>query len=159
MDIKPILPWINFIILAGVLFYYLKNPLREFLLGRHKKVREELQAVSQLLASTLKRHEEYKRRISQLKTEITQLKTEMCSIGTMEKEHLIRDAQEFTARIQADLKRAALQELQKAKAELQKKTLKLAFQLADQMVRDQVRTTDQERLSREYLTQLKGLHG
>jgi len=157
MDMEILLQWINFLILAGALFYWARTPLKLFLRQRHDEIRKEIQEVSTLLQKASRYFKEYEKKLAGVNLEIDALNKEMCQLGEIEKKHLVDAASRFAGQLKEELAKAGEMELRKAKQLLHLKTLDLAFQIAEKTVREKITIEDQGRLSKNYLDSLRGL--
>lgn len=138
--------WINFGIFAGLLWYFLRRPLRDFLRGRQEGVRQEIQEVSRERLSVETRFKEYRRKLAEADSEIEVLKLELKEEGELEKEGLIRKAREFAEKIREEASQIGEQGLRRSRIHLQQKTLLLAIQTAKEKIQTALDPADQERL-------------
>ncbi len=157
MEIKILFQWINFLIFAGGLVYWTRPLLQSFVQQRHKQIRDEIQETSKLLHAVRARFVGFEKKIAGLSQEIDQLKAEMRQMGEIEKRRLVEEAGRFAVRLKEEMSRAADQELRKAKETLHQRALQLAFAVAEKSLRERTEHSDQDRLSRAYLNQLRGL--
>ncbi len=66
----------------------------------------------------------------------------------------LANAQATAARIQTDVKRLLEDELNRARHQLRRETVEIAFALAERLLRERVEAADQRRLAEEYLKQI-----
>lgn len=152
-----IYPWINFILFLGLLVYFLRSPLKDFLGDRRESLRRELEELAQKRAQLERRFEEYRKRLGQTEQEIRRLKEELSREGELERQALIKKAQDFAQKIREDAKKMGAQELTKAKLALKRKIVLLTLELASFKLKKSIQPKDQERLAIHAVQHLEGL--
>ncbi|MBI4124458.1 MAG: ATP synthase F0 subunit B [Deltaproteobacteria bacterium] len=151
--------WINFILFVGVLAYFLREPLLDFLGDRSERIHQELEKIAKQKKVIEARLEDYKKRLDIAGLEIENLKKEFQSEGETEKKNLIQKAQKYSEKIREDAKRMTEQELNKARHILRRKTFLLAVDLAQKKLQQEVGPADQERLARWGIGHLERVKG
>ena len=146
MELSHLYPWINFLVFSGILFYFLKEPIRDFLGDRRENLRKELETVAKERGKVEKKFQEYRKKLAEAETTIDQLKKELRHEGGLEKTSLIKKAQSFAQKIREDGAKVGDQELNRTKLFLKKRSLLLAVELAKEWVEKSIGDTDQERL-------------
>ena len=139
--------WINFALFAGILAYFLREPLLDFLGDRSEKIHQELERIAKLKREIETQLQNYQRRLSLAGQEIDELKKEFQKEGEIEKKNLMQKAQRYSEKIREDGKRMTEQELAKAKLLLKRKTFLLAIDLAKKRLEGEVGPKDQVRLA------------
>lgn len=146
MSAGLIYQWINFVIFAGILIYFLREPFRDFLGDRRERLRKELDEVSHARLESETGFKECRKKMAQADQSIQRLKEELRQEGELEKSLLIRRAKEYAHKIREDAGRMTHQELSRAKETLKKKTFVLALELARKKIEGSITAQDQERL-------------
>ena len=100
-------PFINFAILTGALFYFLKNPTKAFVRGRHASLKEELDKVQEKLSGAQRQYQEYSARLSSMDAEITNLVQSVRSEAESAKVRILTEARRSADQIVIDSKRTA----------------------------------------------------
>ena len=85
-------PFINFAILAGGLFYFLKNPTKTFVRERHSNLKDELDRVQVKLVEAQRQYSDYSQRLSSMDAEITNLVQTVRSEAESSKVKIITEA-------------------------------------------------------------------
>ena len=147
--------WFNFLVFLGLLFYFLKEPLKDFLGDRRENIKKEIDEVAKQKARVETKFQDYRKKLAEAHTEINQLQKEMRQEGELEKVNLIKKAKSFAEKIRDDAAKVAEQELGRAKLTLKKMTLLLAVDLAKQWVEKVIENEDQERLISVAIDQLE----
>lgn len=151
--------WINFILFVGVLFYFLKGPLLDFLGDRSEKIRLELGRTASQRKETEARWRDYQRRLETAGQAIAEIKRELQQEGESERKRLVEKAQRYAEKIREDAKKMTEQELRKARHLLKRKTFLLSVDLAKKRLEQELGPSDQERLARWGIQHLaKGEH-
>ena len=147
--------WFNFLVFLGLLFYFLKEPLKDFLGDRRENIKKDIDEVAKQKARVETKFQDYRKKLAEAHTEINQLQKEMRQEGELEKINLIKKAKSFAEKIRDDAAKVAEQELGRAKLTLKKMTLLLAVDLAKQWVEKVIENEDQERLISVAIDQLE----
>jgi len=147
--------WFNFLVFLGLLFYFLKEPLKDFLGDRRENIKKDIDEVAKQKARVETKFQDYRKKLAEAHTEINQLQKEMRQEGELEKVNLIKKAKSFAEKIRDDAAKVAEQELGRAKLTLKKMTLLLAVDLAKQWVEKVIENEDQERLISVAIDQLE----
>ena len=72
--LQLLLQFVNFAILVGALGYFLRKPLKDYLLRRRQAVKERLEEAERMLAEAAKLKAASQERLSNLETEIDALR-------------------------------------------------------------------------------------
>lgn len=147
MELEILYKWINFVIFLGVLVYFLRDPLRDFLGDRREKIRRELEEIAAKLKEVEIHLANYQKKLAASDQEIKKLREEFLIEGELEKENLLKKTQGYAEKIREDAKRMGEQELIKAKHRLRRRALLLALDLAKEMLQKNIEPKDQERLA------------
>jgi F-type H+-transporting ATPase subunit b len=148
-------PVVNFIILAGVLYYFLKTPVVTYFADRHAGIRKDLKDAAALKSEADAQLAEIDRRLKALPGELAALKQRGAEDVAAEEQRIAREAAAERDRL---LEQARLEiefQVRVAKREI----LEHAADVAVVMAADRIKTTmtpdDQNRLVDAYLEQLK----
>lgn len=152
-----ILPWVNFILFAGILVYFLREPLLDFLGDRSEKIRRELEKIARQKEEAQRRLADYQQRLERAGDEIEKLRTEFQREGEVEKKNLMQRAQAYAEKIREDAKRIGEQELRKARHFLRQKAFLLSVELAQKKIEQAINSADQTRLARWGISHLEGI--
>jgi F-type H+-transporting ATPase subunit b len=148
-------PTVNFIILAGVLYYFLKTPLVTYLADRHAGIRKDLKEAAELKSSADLQLAEIDRKLKALPGELTALKQRGSEDVAAEEQRIAREAAAERDRLLEQARLEIQFQVRIAKREI----LEHAADVAVAMAADRIKTTmtpdDQNRLVDQYLDQLK----
>lgn len=147
-------PTANFLILAGGLWWFLKDPLAGYLKDRHAGIRKELAeaaAVKDVASSQLA---EIDRKLKALPGEIAQLRQRGAEEIAAEEQRISAQAAAERERLLEQTRREIDVQLRLAKRELVEHAADLAVQLAGERLQQQMTPDDQQRLVDRYLGQV-----
>jgi F-type H+-transporting ATPase subunit b len=142
---------INFLILAGAAWYVWKRWLKEFLEGRGKTIRNAIDEAEKTKAEAEAKMSEYKEKLKLLDRKVEQIHTELRLEASEEKKHIIEEAEKSAARFGEQARRASEQEIKKAKVELKNEAARLAVEMAEEILKKELKPGDQKRLVTEFL--------
>lgn len=145
----------NFAILAGVLVYFLRAPLAEYLSTRSAQIRQDLVTAAETRKSATAQLEEIQRRLAALPAELTALKARGAEDIAAEEARIAETAKAERARLIEQTRREIDMRLRIARRELVEHAAQLAVQVAEERITRTITPDDQLRLVDRYATQLK----
>jgi F-type H+-transporting ATPase subunit b len=146
---------INFSIFVGLLFFFLRKPVKEFWEGRAVRIGFEIQEGEKLGRDAKARHDDLQKRVSRLDSDAQNLVLALEREGDLEKKQLQEDGNRRVARLRDDTARILDQEARKARETLKEQVAALALETAEKLIRENIRGEDQKRLSDGYLIGLE----
>jgi F-type H+-transporting ATPase subunit b len=158
------IPWgeiikqaINFLILAGVLVYFLRKPLSSFLKERSELLRKGIDDAAKARAEAAEKLAAIETRTANLADEIAGMNAKMDVEAAAEARRLQETAAAEITRIRAQSEFTGEQEVKKAREELRREVSLLTARAAEELVRKTLSPEDQERLVRENLEKIEGI--
>ena len=158
------IPWgeiikqaINFLILAGVLVYFLRKPLSSFLKERSELLRKAIDDAAKARAEAAEKLAAIEARTAKLADEIAGMNAKMDVEAAAEARRLQETAAVEISRIRAQAEFTGEQEVKKAREELRREASLLSARAAEEIVRKTLSPEDQERLVRENLEKIEGI--
>ena len=158
------IPWgemlkqaINFLILAGVLVYFLRKPLSSFLKERSELLRKAIDDAAKARAEAAEKLAAIEARTANLADEIAGMNAKMDVEAAAEARRLQETAAAEISRIRAQSEFTGEQEVKKAREELRKEASLLTARAAEELVRKTLSPEDQERLVRENIEKIEGI--
>jgi len=158
------IPWgeilkqaINFLLLAGVLVYFLRKPLSSFLKERSELLRKAIDDAAKARAEAAEKLAAIEIRTAKLPDEIAGMNAKMDVEAAAEARRLQEAVAAEISRIRAQSEFTGEQEVKKAREELRREASLLSAQAAEEIVRKTLSPTDQERLVRENLEKIEGI--
>ncbi|RJP36848.1 MAG: ATP synthase F0 subunit B [Desulfobacteraceae bacterium] len=142
---------INFLVLAGLVFFLLRKPAAQFLGDRIKGIQEQLKELEQKKIEAEKKLAEYTRRLADLSAESDQIIDEYRRQGESMRENILKAAETAAAKLESQARRNIEHEFKKARVELEMEIMEKAISRAETMLEKNITDKDQERLVGEYL--------
>ena len=146
---------INFLVLAGVLVYFLRKPLSSFLKERSELLRKAIDDAAKARAEAAEKLAAIETRTAKLSDEIAAMNAKMDVEAAAEARRLQEAATVEISRIRAQSEFTGEQEVKKAREELRQEASLLTARAAEELVRKTLSPEDQERLVRENLEKIE----
>lgn len=158
------IPWgeivkqaINFLVLAGVLVYFLRKPLSSFLKERSELLRKAIDDAAKARAEAAEKLAAIEARTANLADEIAGMNAKMDVDAAAEALRLKETVAAEISRIRAQSEFTGEQEVKKAREELRREASLLSARAAEEIVRKTLSPEDQERLVRENIEKIEGI--
>ena len=145
---------VNFIVLAGVIYWLLAKKAKEFFTGRHSGIRTALAEATAAREAAEKKFQEYAVKLDKATGEIEQISEMIRSQGLSEKERIIADARKAAEKIKEDTQTRIEQEFKKASQQLRIETARLSTQMAEELLKKHIQATDHETMVEDYITKV-----
>lgn len=156
--IVPVVPYgymlINSALFFGILYYLLRKPIAQSLANRRQTIAKELDEAAKIKAEAQAKLDEYTQRLAALDLELEQIRRDVVASGEVERERIIREAEEKAVRMRHDAQFLLAQELKTLRNDLHAYTIEVACAAAETVLKSKVTSMDQERIANEYLHQL-----
>jgi len=146
----------NFAILAGVLVYFLRRPIQEYLQTRSGQIRQDLVTAADMRRAATQQLEEIQRRMAGLPAELETLRTRGAEDIAAEKARIAETAKVERERLLEQTRREIQMRLRVARRELTELAAQLAVQVAEQRIKRNITPDDQLRLLDRYAVQVAG---
>lgn len=148
-------PTANFIILCGILYYFLKTPLQTYLADRGASIRKDLVDAANTKATAAAQLAEIDRKINALPEEIDALRRRGAQEIAAEERRITAQAAHDRERLVDQTRREIELQVRLARRELVQHAADLAVQLATDRIERTITADDQARLVDQYLDQVK----
>ncbi len=142
---------VNFLILVGVLYWLLAGKIRSFLSTRREGIRSALAEAVNARKEAERKFSEYNEKLDKATGEIDQIRQIIQAQGLAEKEKMIEDARNAAKKIKEDTETRMEQEFKKASRELRVEAVRLSTQMAEEILRKNIRENDHEALVKDYI--------
>ena len=143
---------INFAIFVGLLFFFLRKPVKEFWASREGQIRFEIEESERLSREAKVQNDELKKTISGLDAEAKSLTLSLEREGELEKKQIVDEGQRRSERLKQDSVRIMDQESRKAREVLKEQVANLALETAEKLIQENIQAQDQQRLSEQYIS-------
>ena len=148
-------PVANFIIFVGILYYYLNQPLKEYLAGRSSTIRKDLVEAAELRATAASQLATIEQKLAALPGELNALRTRGAQEITNEEQRIAAQAVADRDRLLEQTRREIDLQVRLAKKAILEHAADLSVQLATERIKKEVTPADQDRLVDRYLSQAK----
>jgi F-type H+-transporting ATPase subunit b len=154
-------PWavvarlVNFAILAGGLFYFLRSPLAGFLEQRGVSVRSDLKKAAELKKDAGAQIEQIEAKLKALPAEIEALKRRGAEEIKAEQARIHSQAEQERRRLLDQAKREIDTQLRIAERDLKRRAGELAVEVATERVQRTITERDHARLVERYVSQVR----
>lgn len=144
----------NFAILAGVLVYFLRRPIQEYLATRSNQIRQDLVTAADMRRTATAQLEEIQRKLAALPAELEALRTRGAEDIAAEQARIGETAKAERERLLEQTRREIQMRLRVARRELTEHAAQLAVQVAEQRIKRNITSEDQLRLLDRYASQV-----
>jgi F-type H+-transporting ATPase subunit b len=147
---------VNFGIIAAILIYFTRKPIRDFFKNRSVEIAKAIQESKEARERAIAALADMDRKIKDLEAETGKLIAESQARGEKDREALIEEGKKVAADIQAQVKQGVDIEVQKAKAALAVEASLLSIDLAEGRIKEKISSQDHERIVKEYIAKVGG---
>jgi F-type H+-transporting ATPase subunit b len=142
---------LNFLVLAGALFYIARKPVAQFFSSRVKDIQSQLLDLEQKKSDAQRTLAEYEDKIADLSKESEKIVQDYVRQGEEAKKRILAEAEAQAIKLEESAKRNIEQEFKAAKVKLQQEIAEKALAQAELLVTASISSDDQDRLVDEYL--------
>jgi F-type H+-transporting ATPase subunit b len=151
-------PVANFIIFVGVLYYFLNQPIRDYLATRSSVIRKDLVEAAALRATAADQLAAIDAKLQALPGELAALRTRGADEIKAEEQRIAQQAAADRDRLLEQTRREIDLQVRLARKDILEHAASLSVQLATDRIKKEVTPADQERLVDRYLSQVKEQH-
>lgn len=148
-------PTVNFAILCGALYYFLRTPFTTYLRDRHQTIRKDLVAAGEMRATATAQLAEIDRRVQALPGELDALHRRGREEIAAEERRINEQSAHERARLVEETRREIDLQVRLAKRELLEHAADLSVQLATERIEREITPADHQRLTERYLEQME----
>ncbi len=145
----------NLLVLVGIIVFFIRRPLSDFLGARALKIRTEIKDSQEERDKALKRRDEVEARLGSLEQEVADIAAEAERAAKRQQESLMQRAQQEAEHIAKTAERNIRDEVDRARDNLRKEAIEIAVDLAKNALTERVSSDDQRRLARDILDALE----
>jgi F-type H+-transporting ATPase subunit b len=147
---------VNFAIIAGVLFYFLRKPTRDFFRNRSEEIAKALRESQEARDKAVAALAEMERKVRELEADTRALIADAQARGEKDKAALLEEGKKVSKDVQDQVKAGIEIEVQKAKADLAVEAAVLAVDLAEGKIKSTIGKQDHERIVKDYISKVGG---
>ncbi len=142
---------IDFVVLAGLLYWLLASKIKDFFGGRRQDIKEALENAAQQKAEAEAKYKEYSEKIEKASAEIDGIFEMIKAQGVAEKQKIIEEAEKVAKKIKEDSQMRTGQEIKKASDQLRAEAVMLSVQMAEEIIQKNIAAQDHDTIVREYM--------
>ena len=147
---------INFAILAAAVFFIVRYfKVKDFFANRRESIKAELEEAKRAKEEADKKVKEFEHKLTLLDKKIEEIYKEIRIEGEIEKKKIIEEAIKLADKIKEQARFTAEQEIKKAREEIKGEIAKVAVEMAEEILRNEMTAADHERLIKEYLEKVR----
>jgi F-type H+-transporting ATPase subunit b len=147
---------VNFAIIAAVVIYFGRKPVRDFFANRSAEIAKAIQDSQEARESAVAALGEMERKIKEMKAETGRMVADAQARSEKDKQSLIEEGTKVAQDIQVQVKQGIESELHKAKAALATDAALLSLDLAEGRIKEKISGQDHERIVKEYISKVGG---
>ena len=148
---EVVLPAINFILYAGVLYYFALPLVRSFLRSRREEIVATIAQASAKKQQAEALVKEYRARLAAVEREVQSIMASLREEAEREKAKSLSDAQAMAVKIREDARFLGEREVSTARAKIREELADQAETMARELVQRNISAADQNRLAQEFL--------
>jgi len=145
---------LNFVLMAGILVFVARKPIREFFAKRTQTIATTLTELEAKKKEAEKTYQGYKQRLAELDKETARILDEYRAQGEAEKAKIIAAAEKSAAEIRAQADRAIQQEIAGATLALKREVAELSVAAAEKVLKERIGKEDHQRLVKDFTTKV-----
>ena len=146
---------INFVILFGVLIYFLRKPARSFIENSIETIRKLITDAEETRKIAQAKIKEAEEKLAGLSREVEELMEHAREESEAEKARVLSEAEEAVKKLKRDASLAIQQELKKSQEELRNEVAEIAVTIAREIIQENIQEKDHTRFIAEYLEKLE----
>lgn len=144
----------NFVVLAGGLFFLLRKPASKALRARIDEIEKQLKDLEARKQAAEKELATYNEKIARLDQEAGQIAAEYERQGKEARARIIEEAKAAAQKLEEQAKRNIEYEMKSARERLQAEVIEKALLKAESQLKERMTADDQDRLIDEYLAKV-----
>lgn len=150
---------INFLLLVFLYYRLGRKPLAEGLKSRKQSIAGAIENAQKILSEAKQRSKKYRAQLEKVEGSAEARKQNEVAIGKGHADAILRTADEKADRLKRDVDFILEQEKKQTQLDLVRETVEKAAKEAEELLKKNVSTADQERLAEEFITKLTADYG
>jgi len=142
---------LNIAVVLWVIIKFAGKPVREFFAGRRETILQGVQAAQEAKAAAEKIYNEYQSKLAGLEGELQEMEKRAQLEAEREKERMRQETEALVAKLQQQARQMADQEVSTAQRTLRNEAARLAVEVAERLVKENVSDTDRQLMVENYL--------
>jgi F-type H+-transporting ATPase subunit b len=150
--------FVNFAILGGILFYFLRKSVSQGLSDRQTKLRDALAEAREAKSAADAKYREYADRVARVEEEVKAIHEEFRVEAERQRERILRDAQAAAENIRRQAEAAGASEVKRVTDELRSELAEVAVKMAEELVSQAYTAQDQKKAVQETIENIERVH-
>jgi F-type H+-transporting ATPase subunit b len=150
--------FIDFAVMAGLLYWWIGKQAKSFFSGRREGIGKSLADAEKMREEAKKNFQEYSLKLDKATAEIDELKRTIKEQGIAESEKIISEAKEMAQKIKEDAHARMDEEFKKAMHQLRLEAAELSTQMAESLLREKIKMEDHELMVKDYIREIEKIH-
>jgi F-type H+-transporting ATPase subunit b len=146
-----VLKWVNFIILAALIFKFARIPLKDFLKGQSEKLAANIRKKEEEKDAAVSEVEEMKAALSEGEVRFKDLKARILEQGKRRKEQIILDAEEQSRQMLLETRKRMENQILEAKKQLKAELVDVAVEKALERLPKEIAPEDNQKFLDHFL--------
>lgn len=151
--------FVNFLILASVLGYALKGPIRQFVSQRGQDIQRKLVEAQRAREEAQAKLEQVQRAMARLDTELKEIKAQAEKEAAVERDRILKTAQEDAEKVLEMARREIGNLIRSGRAQLKAYAAELTVGLAEEMIKRDLTPEDDQKVFTRFLNNIKSGNG
>lgn len=145
---------VNLVLLLGVLVYFLKDSVRNFLVARKGSISSEIDHAQKTITEAKEKYEEYAEKLKGIEAEINNIKDSLIKQGEAEREEIVRQANTASENIKKEAQETIQFEIDRARREVQSEVVEIALTIAEKVIKENLNESDKQRFVEDFTNNL-----
>ncbi len=142
---------LNIAVLLWIIIKFAGKPVREFFAGRSETLRKGVQEAQEAKAEAERIFNEYQAKLDGLDDELKAMEAKATLEAEREQERMRQETEALVAKLKLQARQMADQEVASAQRSLRNEAAKLAVEVAEKLVKENVSDSDRQRMVENYL--------
>jgi F-type H+-transporting ATPase subunit b len=147
---------VNFAIIAAVVIYYMRKPVRDFFANRTAMIAKSMQDSKDARDRAVSALSEMEQKIKDLEAETKRMIADAQGRADKDKQALVEEGKKVAQDVHDQVKLGIEIEVQKAKTALAVEAALLSLDLAEGRIKEKISNQDHERIVKEYISRVGG---
>lgn len=150
---------INFVVLMGALYYFLKKPLSKYLSDRHDVIAQEVETSRKLRDEAQAKLKIANERLSQLAGELEKIKKHFAEEGEKARQQIIEDAHRTAEKIKRNATLLINQEIDKARHQVRQEIVRKTMAITEVKLTSELSENVRRKLVADFIESMKEMPG
>ena len=146
-----IMRWLNFAIIAVVLFKFGRKPIKDFLVNRREEIDYQIKKYEQQKEAAAEKVKEAKTILDESTDRFEQIKQRIIKDGETKKQQIIEKAQQESRMLLEGAQRKIQNQIVEARRVIRSELIDTAIALAEERLPDEITATDEQKLIEHYM--------